>query len=253
MLRGLWHGLVVVLLTLLTQLGGLAWLLALGLARGRLLVFLMWFLASYAGLSAAARILAPEFGREAVGCWPGTDSGVVAPPLFCALNRTYATPELAALLRDLAKDMAERHPGTRVHLLDAGFPFGDGFPLLPHLSHDDGEKADLAFWYEGGGLRSPIGYWAFETPLNGAPLPCADTAGLTLRWDMQWFQVFVRDLPLDEARTATAINWLTEHLPRGGKILIEPHLAARLGVEGGPVRFQGCRAARHDDHIHIQL
>ena len=40
----------------------------------------------------------------------------------------------------------------------------------------------------------------------------------------------------------------------GGKILLEPHLAHRLGVEGRPnIRFQGCRAARHDDHIHVQI
>ena len=70
---------------------------------------------------------------------------------------------------------------------------------------------------------------------------------------MGWFQPLVRDLPLDEARTRDAVRWLKSNLPEGGRILIEPHLAERLGVAGGKVRFQGCRAARHDDHIHIQL
>lgn len=42
--------------------------------------------------------------------------------------------------------------------------------------------------------------------------------------------------------------------PRGAvKILIEPHIPARLGVSSRAIRFQGCRAARHDDHIHNQI
>jgi hypothetical protein len=37
------------------------------------------------------------------------------------------------------------------------------------------------------------------------------------------------------------------------KIFIEPHLKNALGITDGHVRFQGCRAARHDDHVHIQV
>ena len=37
------------------------------------------------------------------------------------------------------------------------------------------------------------------------------------------------------------------------RIFIEPYLAARLGVSSDVLGFQGCRAARHDDHIHIQI
>jgi hypothetical protein len=37
------------------------------------------------------------------------------------------------------------------------------------------------------------------------------------------------------------------------KIFVEPPLAAQLGLSDPKIRFQGCRAARHDDHIHIQL
>jgi len=36
-------------------------------------------------------------------------------------------------------------------------------------------------------------------------------------------------------------------------MLLEPPLARRLGVADTRLRFQGCRAARHDDHIHIQF
>nr|WP_261337459.1 hypothetical protein [Rhizobium leguminosarum] len=37
------------------------------------------------------------------------------------------------------------------------------------------------------------------------------------------------------------------------KIFIEPHLKNALGIADSHIRFQGCRAARHDDHIHIQV
>ena len=37
------------------------------------------------------------------------------------------------------------------------------------------------------------------------------------------------------------------------KIFIEPHLKKRMNLEYDKIRFQGCYAARHDDHIHIQI
>jgi murein endopeptidase len=40
---------------------------------------------------------------------------------------------------------------------------------------------------------------------------------------------------------------------RIGKIFIEPHLQLRLHITSNKIRFHGCRAVRHDDHIHVQL
>jgi hypothetical protein len=37
------------------------------------------------------------------------------------------------------------------------------------------------------------------------------------------------------------------------KVFLEPHLTSSLGLAAPAVRFQGCRAARHDDHIHVQI
>ena len=37
------------------------------------------------------------------------------------------------------------------------------------------------------------------------------------------------------------------------KIFIEPHLKQRLGIKNQKVRFHGCGAVRHDDHIHLQI
>ena len=42
--------------------------------------------------------------------------------------------------------------------------------------------------------------------------------------------------------------------PQIKKIFLEPHLKQRLGLQKEKkIRFHGCRAVRHDDHIHIQL
>jgi hypothetical protein len=48
------------------------------------------------------------------------------------------------------------------------------------------------------------------------------------------------------------ILWLKER-PEVTKILLEDYLLERLGVDGGKVRFQGCFAARHDDHLHVEV
>ena len=122
------------------------------------------------------------------------------------------------------------------------------------MSHDDGEKADLAFYYRDragylpGVTRSLIGYFAFEE----GPTNCPVDTGLTLRWDMGWLQGLWPDYTLDPPRMRFALRWLGDE-QRLGKIFIEPHLARRFDVSGPRIRFQGCRAARHDDHIHIQL
>ncbi len=57
---------------------------------------------------------------------------------------------------------------------------------------------------------------------------------------------------MDPIRTTALINLFTAD-PRVAKIFVEPPLATRLNLSHPKLRFQGCRAARHDDHIHIQL
>lgn len=69
---------------------------------------------------------------------------------------------------------------------------------------------------------------------------------------MAWLQAGWHDYALDELRTAAQMDRFISD-QRVGKIFIEPHLAQTLGLNDPKVRFQGCRAARHDDHIHIQL
>ncbi|MCX7358676.1 MAG: hypothetical protein NT015_11145 [Alphaproteobacteria bacterium] len=264
MLRLGMHAGVIVLLTLLTQIGGATYGLALWL-RPRFswastsLGLAGLFVALYAVAWLPIGQIAALGGRKPLPCVER--AGLSASVVSCVLHRNYVTPELFDVLTALAEDVARRYPGAKTRALDANFPFFDGVPLPPHLSHDDGEKVDLAFHYARRGapapgmLASPIGYWRFEQPRQGEPLPCG-TRSQGWRWNMEWFAPFTRrDLVLDEERTRYVLRWLAHTgAERGiGKVFVEPHLAQRLGVSGDVIRFQGCRAARHDDHIHVQL
>lgn len=263
-------------LTAITQLGGLvflaglilAWLLRRAGTRKPLAVLagVVFFLAAVplANLFVAP-VLASLSGRIALPCRVGPQQAYAAlSPIDCALGRNYARPEVEALLDAMARDLGQTYPGLVVATLDIGFPVLDGFPLPPHLSHDDGRRIDLAYFYKDAvGVPLPLtapsflGYWGFEAPTTPEDAACTDkTRWLTFRWDMGWFQNFVRkDLTLDEERTAAMLRWLVEKGPEHGvsKILLEPHMAKRLAVASPMIRFQGCRAARHDDHIHVEV
>lgn len=260
------HLLAILCLTVLTQIGGLVWLLALLLRRwlpGRR-ASLLAFLLLYAVATFVTQQLAPLAGRVALPCLAASDATLsVRSPIFCALNRSYVTPDMALAAQAYADHMAQAFPGTKTLALDANFPFLSGFPLLPHLSHDDGRKLDLAFYYRdrdggfrNGETRSPLGYFAFQQPVAGAPQPCASRRRwLTLRWDMTWLQGVFPDWELEPLRMREALRWLANEGAGKGidKIFVEPHVAAATGISSSRIRFQGCRAARHDDHIHIQL
>jgi len=247
MFRLLLHSAIILLLTVLTQIGGLAWLVAL-VFRKRLFSFAL----IYTAMTIATLWIAPIFGRTALGC---TASGPlqVQSWMYCAANRNYVTPALAQVLEQIAETMDQRFPGTKTVVLDANFPFFDNFPLLPHLSHHDGEKADLAFYYQDqtgylpSATRSPIGYFAFEQ----GPSDCPATWP-SLRWDFEMLQPMWADYTLEPERNRAVLQILAND-PRIGRIFVEPHLIQSLNAAHPNIRFQGCRAARHDDHIHLQL
>nr|WP_199772826.1 hypothetical protein [Ensifer adhaerens] len=255
-------------LTLLTQIGGIILLLAIGLARlkrGGTGIFglLALFLGLYAAGSGLSYAVAPVFGRVPLPCFGDGSRLRMQSPIFCVLNRQYVTPKMRDAAIALSQRIGEAFPGTTTLALDANFPFIDGFPLFPHLSHSDGRKLDVAFFYQDAdgrfqdqATRSPIGYFAFEEPLPGSELPCRDRGDLlTLRWDLGFLQSLWPALPLEQARTREALRWLSDEGRAFGveKIFVEPHLVQRLGVAAESIRFQGCRAARHDDHIHMQV
>jgi len=238
------HAVVFVVLTLLTQVGGLVWLLA----RGRVWLFAV----GYVVVWGVVQVAAPLTGRVPL---PSTGEVLrMQSVVYCALLRNFVTPELRDVAQDAAEAVAQAYPVTLA--LDAGFPFLTGFPLIPHLSHDDGEKLDFAFYYKGpdgayqpGRTASPIGYFAFEAV--EVPDVCPPV-WLTMRWDMRWFAPLLREVEMEPDRTRALILAMLAD-GRVGKVFVEPPLAARLGVADPKLRFQGCRAARHDDHLHVQL
>jgi hypothetical protein len=246
-MRVLGQGLVILGLTVLTQLGGLAWLVALRFRR-RLAVFVL----AYAALWGAAQLAAPLLGRVPVPC--GGEVLRAQSWVYCALMRNFVTPELLTVAENAAAAVAAEYPGTVTLVLDGGFPFLDGMPLVPHLSHDDGEKLDFAFYYADAGgyvagrTASHLGYFAF---LRFGPEACPPV-WMTLRWEMAWFRPLLRDLALEPLRTRALIAALLAD-PRVGKVFVEPPVAEALWLSDGKLRFQGCRAARHDDHVHVQL
>lgn len=184
--------------------------------------------------------------------------------MTCLLNRHYVKEELLNATLDVAEELNTEYPGTTLAYLDANFPFINKFPLLPHLSHNDGRKLDLAFFYtdeeSGAALNdaapSFIGYGVFEEPKpteENKPAFCANHG----YWQYsvlgsvvpQWNRL---DYTFDQDRTKRLLEILGKHQAIG-KIFIEPHLKKRMNLHSDKIRFHGCGAVRHDDHIHIQL
>jgi hypothetical protein len=264
--------LLVLFLTALTQVGGLLLWLALpaldfmsGIVDGsrarRLLAAAGLFVAAYLAVSLAILPpLAARLGRVPLPCgyWSETAYGALT-PVTCLLNRHYATPAARDALAGTARRLAVEHPGRRISYLDAGFPFFAWFPMLPHLSHRDGRSIDLALLFVDpatgrpvpGRARSPIGYWGYVPPRPGAALPCRGQPSW-LRWDFEWLQPLLPGIRLDEPAMAALLKGLATS-PGVARVLVEPHISARLGTGHRKIRFQGCAAARHDDHIHVRF
>jgi hypothetical protein len=241
-------------LSALTQLGGMVLLIAAlagHLLKLRRSVRIALFILLYALMTAViVPKVAPYFGRTALACLSGDRHYRAQSILYCATNRNYVRPAVKAHLVEIADVMASRFPGTIVTYLDANFPFADGFPLPPHLSHKDGRKLDLALFYQAyrGGGAWPIGYWAFTTPAPGKTSACLEDG--PFRWNMDWLQPILPAHRLDDERTRALLDAIIATAPQ--KILLEPHLVDRLQLTGRRILFAGCHAARHDDHVHVQ-
>lgn len=259
------HLLMFTFLTVITQVGGVVYLLALHLTHQFQFTFIkstglfagMYLLTTFAVIP----LLAPVFGRTALPL-----RGALKPLTIgtCLLNRHYVRPELREQLLSIAEKMDDQLKGTQTNYLDANFPFYNGFPLFPHLSHDDGKKVDLAFYYRSTQTGEPsasapslIGYGIYESPMQGEvnyPEQCAKQGfwqyGFLSCWVPKWNE---ERLKVDSERTSILIGLLAED-PLTSKIFLEPHLKVRWNLERHDhIRFHGCQAVRHDDHIHVQI
>jgi hypothetical protein len=264
---------VFLLLTVLTQIGGLIYLFhrfvlkrtkakfqkqKIQLLLGPVQFVLLYLLFTFAIVPPLAR----TFGRTPL---PVFSESHLSPHSFftCLLNRHYVRPQLKKNLLLVSEEIQSQYNGIEVNYLDANFPFIDGFPLLPHLSHNDGKKIDLSFFYKdkttgqcSDQRPSPIGYGICEEPLENE-VNTALTCQQQGRWQYSILkkivpEFFRRNLILDEKRTAQLINHLVA-TPSIQKIFIEPHLKNRMKLVSGKIRFHGCQAVRHDDHIHVEM
>lgn len=261
------------LLTVLTQVGGLVFLLSILTHKmidkwtDHKFIKICYRITSFLSLYCLTTfiivpLVAKSFGRVPL---PLTETKHLKPLniLTCFLNRNYVRPELKQIAFEVASKMYIRYPGTATNYLDANFPFFDKFPLFPHLSHDDGKKLDLSFYYfdtktgeQINECPSFIGYGICEEPRPGEanfPDVCAERG----HWQYSILTKVIsqdgkQDFSFDHERTKALVNFFAAH-PRIGNIFIEPHLRTRLQLVSEKIRFHGCQAVRHDDHLHVQL
>jgi hypothetical protein len=265
--------LLVCLLTILTQIGGLVYVISISFHKlinktlrnkyyrqlTKLAVFiLLYCLATFLIVPPLARL----WGREPL---PLSETNHLRPlnRLTCFFNRNYVRRQLKQATFAVAYEMNQRYPGSTLNYLDASFPFINGFPLMPHLSHNDGKKLDLAFFYidnktglETNKTPSPIGYGISEEPHTGE-VNTTQTCLVKGYWQYSFLTKIVpqgnkANFKFDSLRTKTLVNLFAAQNAIN-KIFIEPHLKTRLGITTSKLRFHGCRAVRHDDHVHVQL
>lgn len=264
---------IFLVLTVLTQIGGLVYVInfsTYGFINRK--VNNTWLrkgckLASFILLYTVATfiivpVLAKPFGRVRLPIRPTNN---LSPLTFltCLLNRNYVRKDLKEVALQVAGEMNSRYPGTVINYLDGNFPFFNGFPLFPHLSHNDGRKLDLAFCYkdrqtmqETNATPSPIGYGICEEPTetekNTAAF-CAEEG----YWQYSFLKTVMPQGSKNDflfyAQKTKALVELFANDSRIGKIFIEPHLKTRLQITSDKIRFHGCQAVRHDDHLHVQL
>jgi len=252
--------LIFTILTILTQIGGVIYLLSLWISKiyKKGFIFKRFFIFSILYLIATfliVPIIAPIFKRV-----PVSDKLEPTNYLTILFNRNYVDPKLNKVLIKTQEYLSNTN--IKVKYLDASFPFINGFPLFPHLSHNDGKKIDISFIYKdkNGNItnqkKSISGYGVFVPIKKGEynqTKYCKDRG--YLQYDYPKYLTLGKinsELVFSENGTKKLINAILKNREIG-KIFIEPNLKTRMKLRNTKVRNHGCKAVRHDDHIHIQV
>ena len=263
-MRFILHFLIIILFTVISQIGGVIYFFVILTISSKKAKFkikrLLFFSALY--LTSTYIIvpnIAPKFGREKISINTNLSSHFF---LTDFLNRNYVKPELNSTLVDISKILKAKGKNIKVIYLDANFPFIDGFPLLPHLSHNDGKKIDISFIYKDkyhkvtNSKPSITGYGIFEEPQKNEfnQIQKCKEKGF---WYYDFTKYFTlgnlhKNLSFSEKATKALIQHIINNNATQ-KIFIEPHLQKRLNLNHKKIRFHGCGAVRHDDHIHFQI
>lgn len=272
-LRALGVVVIFTFLTILTQVGGLIYLISLLLFTpiskkfsnqwskfiSKAFTFIgLYFLSVFLIIPLMAR----PFGRVQLPLFK-TRNLQPATVLTFFLNRNYVRQPFRETVFKISETIGKEFPGTAVNYLDGNFPFVNGFPLFPHLSHNDGKKLDFSFSYVDhatqmvtNSVPSLIGYGICEGPRKNeenSPGKCAQQG----YWQYNFLQTIVPQgskakFDFDEIRTKRLVELFANERTIA-KVFIEPHLKTRLGVVASKIVFHGCHAVRHDDHFHVQI
>lgn len=253
-----------IFLTILTQVGGIVYVIALKISGKTKVKFkfkkLVIFVIIYSLTTfIIVPFIAPIFGKVKI-----ENNKHIKPTNYWTviLNRNYVVPELEDFLKSVDNDLNSTEPLIEIRYLDANFPFFKKFPLLPHLSHYDGKKIDLSFVYENKNgeitnlKKSRSGYGVFVNPESGElnQNQYCNNEGY-FQYDYPKHLTFGevnKEIYFSEKGTKLLILSILKQ-NNLGKLFIEPNLKARMKLTDERIRFQGCRSVRHDDHIHLQL
>ena len=247
---------IIIFLTALTQVGGLIWFLTILISiktkkKKRYIFPFIYLVFSILIIPPIAK----TFDREALPVFNSElkPRNLVYPLLF----RNYADRNLKILLEESANKL--KYNNITITYLDANFPFFNGFPLIPHLSHNDGKKVDISFIYidKSGKTTnkkpSASGYGAYVKGNSKTSKSCLNRG--FWQYDFPKYLTFgtINNLKLDNKRTKLLIEQLLASR-KVEKIFIEPYLKEHLGLSSeNRIRFHGCQAVRHDGHIHLQI
>lgn len=249
-------------LTAISQIGGLVLLISFWVSNKlkwkvkykNVLVFMaLYIVCTYLLVPPVAR----TFGREKIKVTVNVKPTFI---LTNILNRNYVSPELNSVLKKTEAKL--KGTGIQIKYLDANFPFINEFPLLPHLSHDDGRKLDVRLIYldDEGAIsnkkKSVSGYGVFEGPRKGEidqPRICFNSK--YYQYDYPKYLTLGsinKELAYSNRHTRILIQAFLSNREVSA-VFVEPHLRARLNINDGRMGYHGCYAVRHDDHVHIQI
>lgn len=258
------HLIMVFLLTITSQVGGLIWMVVFMVFAGLKKKFSIWiqlltFVIIYlVFIFTALPMIAKSYGKVPL---PRSEAGNLIPhhALYYLFNRNYATPDTKAELIKIANEIHKKDPNLKLVYLDASWPIGTEIPLLPHISHSNGRKVDLCFAYKKDGQyvdygNSTTGYGNFIPPQQGeSDLPghCL-SRGKHLYDFAKYLQLGKKEIEFDITGTKLIMDELCKS-DKMIRIFLETHLVERLDLQDKRVRAAGCWAVRHDDHIHFQM
>jgi hypothetical protein len=263
--------LLFILLTILSQVGGIILLIWLLIYRSfnekikniwiRKTSNILGFIAFYMIFNLL--IIPPLARLDGKVPLPLSKSGDLVPVTYwtAIFMRNYISVKGKESLETISAQFAQKHPGIKVKYMDCNYPFCFDVKgkknvwilegLVPHLSHK-GDKADIAFVYNDDNgnpsnlTPTAIGYGSCVDPKKNEPqIPC----------DSWMYSFMYRNMPnsgyeLNNIISAQLVKMFRKYTY--DKILIEKHLKVRFNLRG---RFgiAGCNSVRHDDHFHVNL